>query len=258
MKQAPSSDWYSPAPDRHARPPHPIRSHSAAAVPECRRHDRPSRALMAVLDTFNEAGDVILTVDQPSTTLAARYVVNGPVKVPAGGRGVCYEDSPVPFAYDSGYSASVGDFFGPDPGSWLAKYGSLSLLCVQGVIDTSYVLALGQFTQPRGLIGIPGSTVAALSGSTPGSGSFTIQNIASGALSATTMTVTGYNLTASALAASVPYQLVEMNGLWFAGAAAAPGGVLIFKATATTALLSTDSTVAFTGGLVSITPATAL
>jgi hypothetical protein len=60
-----------------------------------------------------------------------------------------------------------------------------------------------------------GSGIPALSGSTPGSGTVTLYSFNGTTLSATTTTVTAYNMTSGAVAANAWLQLKLIAGYWF-------------------------------------------
>ncbi len=61
-----------------------------------------------------------------------------------------------------------------------------------------------------------GSTIGARSGTTPGSGTVTLYQLVGTTLTSTTVTVTAYNLSTTAIAANAYLVLTKVDGKWIA------------------------------------------
>ena len=163
----------------------------------------PAYGLVQVTGWAFRGQDVaILEATRPTTTgQADLYAINSGRPVPSGQRGLCTFDLPHLLLYDSGLTApALGATFGPQADSFKAKPGPVYYVALGAPVEG--VVLVGP-AKPQSYIGKCGSTVAAMSGSTPGSGTMTIWEFnASGVLVATTRTITAYNTSSGVVAAN--------------------------------------------------------
>ena len=86
----------------------------------------PPLAVMSIVGSTTEDGVAFVRCVQPSAAFGTQYAVNGPVRVPAGEKGVCYRRGEVPVAYVPG--AIAGTMLGP-------RTGAVDLLAWQPGLD---------------------------------------------------------------------------------------------------------------------------
>lgn len=143
--------------------------------------DAPPYAVMRVstgIHYSTGADAAIMRCSKPSTVFTRLYAINSPSGTTAGGSGFCTLVGPVRVLYDSTASASFGDGYGPQPGSWRLKKGFPLTTTVLGVIDSSTHILYGTLDPINRVIGK--TVVAASTGSI--SGTTTVWKLMGGTL----------------------------------------------------------------------------
>lgn len=100
----------------------------------------PPFAVMQITGVDTDTGAV--TVTRPTGDGKTGVVFNGPVEIPAGGRGNATADPPMLAAYDGGTGTpSVGDLWGTATSSWLLAAGNSGFVAL-GDVDSDNEIGL--------------------------------------------------------------------------------------------------------------------
>lgn len=151
-------------------------------------------------------------LNKPSNTFSRSLGMTGSLPIAAASRGGYHTESWLG-CYDTGTPAP-GETWGPKPGQWTLSKGYPGLFEIEGVWDSTNKYASGTVRPINALVGKAGSDIPALSGATPGSGSVTIWIFDGSDFVTTSMTVTAYNLSASAVTAATFLQLKWAYSMW--------------------------------------------
>lgn len=157
-------------------------------------------------------GEYHANFGKPSNTFSRSYGFTGEFEIPAAGIGNYHTESWLG-SYDTGTPAP-GETWGPKPGQWTLSKGYPGLFEIEGIWDSTNKYASGTVRPISALVGKCGSDIAALSGTTPGSGSVTIHVFDGSDFVATSWTVTAYNLSATAVTANKYLQLKWYGNMW--------------------------------------------
>ena len=89
-------------------------------------------------------GEMVVTVDQPNTTLARYYLVNSAATIASGATGPATLDFPTLAAFDSSSGTpAYGDGWGPKPSSWKLNKAYPGFTAMGYNLGTTATLALG-------------------------------------------------------------------------------------------------------------------
>lgn len=116
-------------------------------------------------------------------------------------------------------SPAVGTRIGPQASSWDCDEFSGGFLTVMGDDpDNSGVVFVSTFRKHYGMavFETPGGGIPAISGTTLGSATCTLQSLVGGTIAATSTTDTVYNMASEAVAGSVNIQAALIDGIWVA------------------------------------------
>ena len=172
--------------------------------------------------TAVEAGVVYRSVAQTdlATTWTPTYLVNGPCPVDANGYGAadqCIYGAEMFVSYRAAAGTpAAGEIWGPKSGQWTLEKYYPGFRVVGAVLSTEDVpRALFVPVGIRSLLGVTDGAIAAVSGTTPTSGTVSVYYYSgSGAMTDTTYNVTAYNM-AGAVATSKNVQLKLIGERWW-------------------------------------------
>ena len=180
----------------------------------------PAYACVQATGTVEAGGINYLEVDKPADAVgdAGPYFFNGPSAIEIDGYGMIF-DGPLVRALGDGTSATAGDAWGPAASSWEVAPASNGLFIAVGNDDvaTDVVRLMVQQNFPSAAIAYTGvSGVPARSGTTAGSATVTLYKLVGATLTSTSVTVTAYNLSTTAVAGSAYIQVKReyLTGKW--------------------------------------------
>ncbi len=174
----------------------------------------PSNGLLQISGaTAPAVARTVLRVEQPTNDLVDLLAINSRMPIEPGRFGLCTLDTPAYVACAEG--AGVGESWGPSAGNFELQPHRLGFL-VLGDLSSGpprMVRVLRQHV--TSIVGKAPSGIAALSGTTPGTGTVDVYFLNEvGVLTASTTQVTGYNTSSSAVAAGVWLQLKSWGSRW--------------------------------------------
>lgn len=192
----------------------------------------PAFAIMQVTGSVVEDGVTFLKCTQPTTNQGTEYAINGPVQVAASDKGICFRDGDVQVAFDSG-TPQATQAWGPRAGQWSVSKGYPGVIEVHGVSSANGKILFGRLQALTAVMGSCATSVAALSGTQPGTQSMTLQSWDGTNFNAASPTTsfTGYNVSPNAIAANTITQFVNVNGMWVATGGAGGNGFEVVKTT---------------------------
>jgi hypothetical protein len=191
------------------------------AVPErwwtCRNDDTvelPAYGVVEVDDEDEESGEIIYVIKKLGTTWPKRVALLGERAVePDGYAAITFE--PALALCDAAAVPGPKEAWGIKPNEtklFKGYPGFRAMGRTQGV--GSDQRALFRQAWPQVLWAVAGSNIPARSGATPGSGTVTIQTLASGSFVSTGFTVGVVNASGAAVVASKYLQIVEIEDVW--------------------------------------------
>ena len=174
----------------------------------------PPFGVIELVGSEVEDGVTFLKGTRPSTTLRTEYAINGPSRVAAGDKGVCYRQGDLAAAYDTS-SPAVGQGWGPRGDQWTLSKGYPAIVTVHGVRDAANKILHGALAPLSRVMGMAASETAPLSSAQPGTQTFSLRvwNGTDFIAATPTTTFTGYNVSTEA---NTLTSFVNVNGLWVA------------------------------------------
>jgi hypothetical protein len=177
----------------------------------------PAFGVIEVVGSEVEDGVLFLKGTRPSTTLRTEYAINGPSRVAAGDKGVCYRHGDLAAAYDASTPA-VGQGWGPRADQWTLSKGYPAIVTVHGLRNVANKILHGALAPLSRVMGAAAAGTAPLNSTQPGTQTFSLRVWDGTDLIAATPTTTftGYNVSSEAIAANTLTSFVNINGLWVA------------------------------------------
>ncbi len=177
----------------------------------------PPFGVIELVGSEVEDGVTFLKGTRPSTTLRTEYAINGPSRVAAGDKGVCYRQGDLAAAYDTS-SPAVGQGWGPRGDQWTLSKGYPAIVTVHGLRNAANKILHGALAPLSRVMGLAASETAPLSSAQPGTQTFALRvwNGTDFIAATPTTTFTGYNVSTEAIAANTLTSFVNVNGLWVA------------------------------------------
>lgn len=178
----------------------------------------PAYGCMQVTGTVEVNGQNYLKVSRPadSTGAAGWYVFNGPNAIAQDEYGIAF-DGPLCRMLTDGSTITAGDIWGPVASQWTIAPKGLLFEAIGGDdIATDVMKGFFKTGVNAMVCKTPGGGIAARSGTTVSSATCTAWNRASSTLSAGSATITVYNLSTTAVAATA-FIVAELTNIgWVA------------------------------------------
>lgn len=169
-------------------------------------------------------GDVAILCDKPGATFTPTVFVNGRYAVTAGKLGRCCPIGTCPVAHDPDWTPAFGEAGGIKPDSWLIWKGYPACVRVLGVAIAEDDVLWGNLLPVKAATGKAASPIAALSGSSPGSGTIVLWGFDGTSMFETTIEAVVKNLSQVEASADVFLQAKEINGAMFIDFESCGGG----------------------------------